>query len=127
MLLAVLKPESNRRRRRSATDCRSRKRSSSCALVVSSGTPVAGFTPNRVVSTAGTGNVTTDVSQRSKYGPTYMLGAQFTQELDSGKLWGGYSWSQAENKYRDASRGFLTGIGLASLAAFLTLRKYLRV
>jgi iron complex outermembrane receptor protein len=85
------------------------------SITFSSGTPVAGFTPNRVVSTAGTGNVTTDVSQRSKYGPTYMLGAQFTQELDSGKLWGGYSWSQAENKYRDVARGFLTGIGLSLL------------
>ena len=85
------------------------------SITFSSGTPVAGFTPNRVTSTAGTGNVTTDVSQRSKYGPTYMLGAQFTQELDSGKLWGGYSWSQAENKYRDVSRGFLTGIGLGLL------------
>jgi len=82
------------------------------SITFNSGTPVAGFTQNRVVSTAGTGNVTTDVSQRNKYGPTYVLGAQFTQELGAGKLWGGYSWSQAENKYRDTTRGYLTSIGL---------------
>jgi iron complex outermembrane receptor protein len=82
------------------------------SITFNSGTPAAGFTPNRVVSTAGTGNVTTDVSQRSKYGPTYVLGLQFSHEFESGKLWGGLSWSQAENKYRDTTRGFLTGIGL---------------
>jgi TonB-dependent receptor len=61
----------------------------------------------------GNGNVTTDVSQRAKYGPTYVLGAQFTHDFRNGaKLFGGYSWSQAENKYRDTTKGFLTGIGL---------------
>lgn len=82
------------------------------SITFNSGTPVAGFTPNRVVSTAGTGNVTTDVSQRNKYGPTYMLGTQFTHEFDGGKIWGALSWSQAENKYRDTTQGFLTNIGL---------------
>lgn len=82
------------------------------AITFNSGTPAAGFTPNRVVSTPGTGNVTTDVSQRNKSGPTYVLGAQFTHEFAAGKLWGGFSWSQAENKYRDITRGFLTTIGL---------------
>lgn len=77
-----------------------------------SGTPVAGFSPNRVTSTAGTGNVTTDVSQRNKSGPTYILGAQFVHEFDKGKLTGGYSWSQAGNKYRDISKGYLTSINL---------------
>lgn len=82
------------------------------SITFASGTPVAGFTPNRVQSTPGTGNVTTDVSQRSKYGPTYYLGSNFSHQFESGKLSGGVSWSQAENKYRDITRGFLTGIGL---------------
>lgn len=83
------------------------------SITFNSGTPTAGFTPNRVVSTAGTGNVTTDVSQRNKYGPTYMLGTQFTHDFTHGRLWGGYSWSQAENKYRDTTKGYLTSINLA--------------
>ena len=82
------------------------------SITFNSGTPVAGFTPDRVVSTAGTGNVTTDVSQRSKSGPTYMLGVNFSHDFEAGKLWGALSWSQAENKYRDTSMGFLTNIGL---------------
>jgi TonB-dependent receptor len=83
------------------------------SLTFNSGTPVAGFTPNRVSSTAGTGNITADVSQRAKHGPTYVLGAQFTHQFESAKLWGGYSWSQAENKYRDTTKGFLTNVGAA--------------
>ncbi len=79
-----------------------------------SGTPVAGFTPNRVVSTAGTGNVTADVSQRNKYGPTYVLGTNFSHEFETGgKFSGAFAWSQAENKYRDTTQGYLTGIGTA--------------
>ena len=83
------------------------------SITFSSGTPAPGFTPDRVVSTPGTGNVTTDVSQRNKYGPTYVLGTQFTQELGGGRLSGGYGWSQAENKYRDTTKGYLTGISLS--------------
>ncbi len=87
------------------------------SITFASGTPAAGFTPNRVTSAptttgTGNGNVTTDVSQRNKYGPTYMLGTQFTHTLDAGKFWGGFGWSQAENKYRDTTKGYLTGIGL---------------
>lgn len=82
------------------------------SITFNSGTPAPGFTPNRVVSTPGTGNITTDVSQRNKYGPTYVLGTQFSHEFESGKLWGGISWSQAENKYRDITKGFLTSVGL---------------
>ena len=82
------------------------------SITFNSGTPVAGFSPNRVSSTPGTGNVTTDVSQRNKYGPTYALGTQFTHDFTNGKLSGGVSWSQAENKYRDVTKGFLTSVGL---------------
>ena len=83
------------------------------SITFNSGTPVAGFSPNRVQSTAGTGNVTTDVSQRNKYGPTYVLGTQFSHEFaEAGKISGGISWSQAENKYRDVTKGFLTSINL---------------
>lgn len=83
------------------------------SITFNSGTPTAGFTPNRVVSTAGTGNVTSDVSQRSKYGPTYVLGTLFSHELENGgKFSGGLNWSQAENKYRDTTKGYLTTIGL---------------
>lgn len=85
------------------------------SITFSSGTPTAGFSPNRVSSTAGTGNVTTDVSQRNKYGPTYMLGGQFTHEFENGKLWGSLSWSQAQNKYRDRTEGFLTGVNASIL------------
>ncbi len=86
------------------------------SITFSSGVPLAGFTPNRVSSqptqatVASQGNVTTDVSQRAKYGPTYNLGTQFTHTFENGKLWGGYSWSQAENKYRDTTKNFLTGV-----------------
>jgi TonB-dependent receptor len=82
------------------------------SITFASGTPVAGFTPNRVTSTPGTGNVTTDVSQRNKYGPTYALGTQFSHEFANGKLSGSLSWSQAENKYRDITKGFFTSVGL---------------
>jgi len=86
------------------------------SITFASGTPVAGFTPNRVVSTAGTGNVTADVSQRNKYGPTYVLGTNFSHELENGgKFSGAFAWSQAENKYRDTTQGYLTGIGTALL------------
>ncbi|MBL9200722.1 MAG: carboxypeptidase regulatory-like domain-containing protein, partial [Opitutaceae bacterium] len=91
------------------------------SITFSPGTPAAGFTPNRVTSAptttgTGNGNVNTDVSQRSKYGPTYVLGTQFSHELENGgKFSGGLNWSQAENKYRDTTKGYLTTIGLGLL------------
>jgi TonB-dependent receptor len=85
------------------------------SITFNSGTPAAGFNPNRVTSTPGTGNVTTDVSQRNKYGPTYALATQFIHEFENGKLSGSFSWSQAENKYRDVTKGFLTSVGLSLL------------
>ncbi len=82
------------------------------SITFATGNPVAGFTPDRVVSQPGQGNVTTDVSQRNKYGPTYVLGTQFSHEFSSGKLFGGFSWSQAENKYRDTTQGYYTSVNL---------------